>query len=82
MVANKVTTMVENPFVTKGKKVQIAHHLERSPMTTIDPKKATTSPETSEPMMNLKEDLQDDFDDIEYDDGSYADIEIDYTTQY
>ncbi len=51
-------------------------------MTTIDPKKVTTSPETSEPMMNLKEELREDYDEIEYDDGSYADIEIDYTTQY
>ena len=74
--------MAENPFVTRGKKVPIVLHSERSLMTTIDPKKVTTSPETSEPMMNLKEELREFYVEIEYDDGSYAEIEIDYTTQY
>ena len=71
-----VITLMANLFVTKGNVAQIVHLKEIIHMN-INPKEKTEE----KILAKIGKDI-DDYDDIEIEDGSEIDYEIEYTTQY
>ena len=81
VVTNEVTTLMVNQFTKRGKKVTQIALIGIKTMTQTDQIRGKV--EKLIPNMTKKDGIEIDdlFDDIEYDDASFDGVEIDYTTQ-
>ena len=82
VVTNEVTTLMVNQFTKRDKKVTLIALIGKKIMTQTDQRKQVKK-EKLIPNMTKKDGIEIDdlFDDIEYDDASFDGVEIDYTTQ-
>ena len=82
MVTKEVTILLVNPSVTNDKKAALIEQTgEKNPMKNIDPK-TKTSVKSSMPntmKMDGTDEIENQYEDIEYDDAGEIDYDLDYT---